>query len=332
MSRLKNYVAICIDESGSMSWLRDKAKQVFRQMVQTIKDNDKKHNQDSFITLIQFGSKANLGLINRPVSEVSGELSYYPSGNTALWDSVGLAVNTLDSLLTDEDGALVMVITDGGENSSAHYTDATINTLMKKKLKQGNYTFTFQVPQSGRDLLVNRFGVDADCVQPWEQTEEGLDYVGQSNSLGLTNYAVSRSSGQTSVKGFYKDLDLTNLKSREVKAELYDLASQFHVLNVSRETQIRDFVEAQVGTTYRKGCAAYQLSKKEMIQSYKEIFVRECGKKEIYGGGAARKLLGIKEGVNTKVCPKNLANFEIFIISTSVNRKLVPGTKLLVKK
>jgi hypothetical protein len=49
----------------------------------------------------------------------------------------------------------------------------------------------------------------------------------------------------------------------------------------------------------------------------------------IYGGTQARQLIGCPMNTSFKIKPGNLADYEIYIKSTSVNRKLVPGTKVL---
>jgi hypothetical protein len=46
----------------------------------------------------------------------------------------------------------------------------------------------------------------------------------------------------------------------------------------------------------------------------------------LYGGIQARQLI---VNQSFKIKPGNLANYEIYIKSTSVNRKLIPGTKVL---
>lgn len=48
-----------------------------------------------------------------------------------------------------------------------------------------------------------------------------------------------------------------------------------------------------------------------------------------FTGNAARKLAGIPIGVSAKVSPEDLRQYVVFIQSTSVNRKLLAGTKFL---
>lgn len=54
----------------------------------------------------------------------------------------------------------------------------------------------------------------------------------------------------------------------------------------------------------------------------------EKGKGSVYGGEDARRLLDLPDHV-TKVRPGNHANFDIFIQSTSINRKLKNGTRVI---
>jgi hypothetical protein len=96
--------------------------------------------------------------------------------------------------------------------------------------------------------------------------------------------------------------------------------------------QIRDFV-TRSGHSYRTGAAFYQLSKREKVQGNKQIAVAELDNGRMTGkvftGPAARQLLGLPD-TEVTVKPGHNDRYQIFVQSTSVNRKLVTGTKLLV--
>ena len=100
------------------------------------------------------------------------------------------------------------------------------------------------------------------------------------------------------------------------------------VLTVHREAPISEFVSHYRGS-YTKGEAFYQLSKKETIQSGKQVMVRDKTTGEFYGGREARGLLGIPD-YEIRVAPTDHPKYDIFVQSTSSNRKLVPGTEVLV--
>jgi hypothetical protein len=111
-------------------------------------------------------------------------------------------------------------------------------------------------------------------------------------------------------------------------------AGKYVLIPVDQQTSIRDFV-TRAGHQYRTGCAFYELSKREKIQANKQIAVAEkdpvtgrtTGK--VFSGPAARQLLGLPQ-TEVTVTPGSNAAYTVFVQSTSVNRKLVPGTKLLV--
>lgn len=87
-------------------------------------------------------------------------------------------------------------------------------------------------------------------------------------------------------------------------------------------------MEGHLGV-YTPGTVFYQLTKTEEIQSYKQILVQKKFTKEIYAGNEARELLGLPVGQTCKVKIGNLGNYDVFIQSTSVNRKLVRGTRVI---
>ena len=150
-------------------------------------------------------------------------------------------------------------------------------------------------------------------------------------SLGLSNYYQCRSRGLTSSKGFYATTDLSQVTKKDLK-QLDDLSKNFMLLDVRKEQEIKDFIESQTGWPYRKGAAFYQLMKTELIQENKQILIRDKTTHKVYGGNDARELINIPENTRIKVNPGNHANYDVFIQSTSTNRKLPRGTKILLEK
>jgi hypothetical protein len=70
--------------------------------------------------------------------------------------------------------------------------------------------------------------------------------------------------------------------------------------------------------------------KKELVQPGKSVAIFDKKSKLVYGGKCARQLLGLPEGINTKISPFDHGHYEIFLQSTSVNRKLPSHTKVLI--
>jgi len=152
----------------------------------------------------------------------------------------------------------------------------------------------------------------------------------QAVSTGISSYYTNRSSGQRSVKDFFVT-DLSKVAPMTVQKTLEDIRNKVNIWTVPHECEIRIFCEEKSKQTYKKGNAFYQLMKTETVQSYKQIILIEKGKDAVYAGEDARKILGLPAG-NVKVKPGNHANWDIFVQSTSVNRKLVRGTSVVYLK
>jgi hypothetical protein len=258
---------------------------------------------------------------------------YNPDGGTPLLEATFTAINQLrDSVIIGpEDAILLEVITDGDENTST-ILPATLNRAIEKCNQDGYWTITFQVPFGHKTKLLRDFGISADNVMEWEATSHGTHVATQTHNLGFTNYMGERSKGTRALTSYYAAVDLGNLSTKEVKQNLVDVSGNFDEFEVKKEEAIKPFVEKKTGKNYITGSAYYQLSKKETLQPYKKLLVKEKGKNKLYGGTHAREVLGIPENGEVTLDPFNLSSFEIYVESTSVNRLLVRGTNVLVDK
>lgn len=104
--------------------------------------------------------------------------------------------------------------------------------------------------------------------------------------------------------------------------------SRFQVLDVDENCDIKGFVEAN-DLPFKKGRGFYEFTKSETIQDYKEVVIRDRETGEMFSGDKAREIAGIPIGVTAKVKPEALKKYQVFVQSTSVNRKLIGGTQFL---
>ena len=103
---------------------------------------------------------------------------------------------------------------------------------------------------------------------------------------------------------------------------------RFQVLDVECDCAIKEFVTDN-GLTFKKGRGFYEFTKTETVQGYKEIILMERATGDFYEGEKARELLGLPLGETARIRPTSLEKYAVFVQSTSVNRKLVKGTKFL---
>lgn len=102
---------------------------------------------------------------------------------------------------------------------------------------------------------------------------------------------------------------------------------RFQVLDVDSDTPIKKFVEDN-GAAFKKGRGFYEFTKVETIQGYKEIILMDKSG-DFYEGEKAREMLGLPIGESARIKPTSLEKYAVFVQSTSVNRKLVAGTRFL---
>ena len=151
----KNYLKIIfvIDESGSMHGTES-------DVIGGFNSFKKKKKKEDFgkidVTLYKFNSEStrifnDLELHKiRPVSSSD----YRPSGTTALYDTIGTAINQTDRHINHlkqeykPDMVMMVVITDGQENASREYSAHTVKQLIAEHEKSEKWQFVYM----GADL------------------------------------------------------------------------------------------------------------------------------------------------------------------------------------
>jgi hypothetical protein len=110
--------------------------------------------------------------------------------------------------------------------------------------------------------------------------------------------------------------------------------SAYKVHNVNTTSTVKQAYESQTGIHYipSSGKAFYQLVKTETIQAAKALVVVDKSNGQAYTGAEARHIVGLPDGRSARVRPDDNPKYDIFVQSTSVNRKLGAGTKVLITK
>ena len=336
---MKNYVGISRDHSGSMGGIALAAGRDYNDNIASIKEGAIEHNIDTIVSVVKCGAGRPASVVREVVNSNVQMLKpiedgeYIADGNsTPLFDSVGDLIEQLQAVPDAADpevSFIVMVITDGEENSSKKWSGASISRKIKELQATDRWTFVFRVPRGGRRTLVG-YGIPDGNILEWDQTTKGVQAATVATRSAVKSFYAARATGVKSTDKFYADLSTVSIK--EVQTALVDISGQVDVYVVGKANagvQIRDFVEAQ-GVTFSKGCAFYQLSKTEEVQDYKQIVIRDKQKGAVYSGFAARDMLGLPQSGTCKLAPGQHGQYEIFIQSTSVNRKLVENTNVLV--
>lgn len=331
--KLTNQVGFILDCSGSMATKFQHLVDSYNRQIDKLREESLKTGQKTYVTLCCFGSTNVFMYKYVPVQNVKPLQRHEirDLGMTALRDAVGVVINDFLGVKTDKNTSFLLItLTDGLENQSYKVSTQELTRLVREQTAKDTWSFTFQVPDQHSKTSLNSYGVPLDNINVWETTVEGLKETEGKTSGGITSYMTQRSLGKTKVNNFYTDL--SKVSPATIAKKLDDVSSDFKLLEVTKETPIKEFVETKTKKEYIIGSTYYLLYKKERVQAKKQVLVLDKKTNEIFGGEQARTLIGLPLNTECNVTPYNHSGYDIFIASTSVNRVLGRGTKVLVKK
>lgn len=337
----KTYIGISRDHSGSMRSIAKAAARDYNSKISTIRDASSANNQDTIVSVVECGygdtDRVRRSIVNSNVNTLTpiAESAYTANGRgTPLWDSVGELIEMFENVPdagNKDVSFLVMAITDGAENASKKYSSRSIAEKIRALTNTDRWTFVFRVPR-GEGRRIAQLGIPEGNIQEWDQTNAGVEVAAKRDQEAFTEYFTARSIGTTSTKKFYTDL--SKVSSQDVAAVLTDVSNEVLIWPVGPKddgAEIRPFIEARLnGKPMLKGSGFYQLTKTEpLVQDHKRILIRDKTTQAVYFGSAARQMLGLPAWGGVRLAPGAHGNFDIFIQSTSVNRKLTKGTSLI---
>jgi len=336
------HVGIVTDHSASMHGIHNAAKNDFNQLIRSIGDQSNSE-LENYITHVMCGANdmwyaSNVvRLANIPATRLNNIIidNYNArGGSTPLYDSIKMVIENLEALSDAKDSNvsfLVQVITDGHENSSRQWSGEHLRSKIEQLQRTDKWTFTFRVPK-GHASTFTRLGIPVGNIYEWDgRSEQSLHQSTVYTEAGINTYFTARSHGQTYTQKFYADL--ATVSSDTVAAKCVDISADICIWPISKAEdgiQIRDFVDKRTKGNFKPGNAFYQLVKLERrVQPYKKIIIRDKNTKAVYGGDAARQLLKLPTNQDIRLAPGDHGDYDIFIQSTSVNRKLSKGTEVI---
>jgi len=143
------HVAVVIDESGSMNNLKPFVVKTFNDQLEVLKkESDEKLETRVSVLTFSYPERINFLRWETDVHEVEPmtEKEYNPDGGTALFDSIGMMMDRLrevDDYLSENSAFLLMIITDGEENSSRRYGYKQIKSLLDEMEATKRWTVTY---------------------------------------------------------------------------------------------------------------------------------------------------------------------------------------------
>lgn len=331
---MKQYIGFVRDHSGSMQPNAEAAKEDYNAQINAIREQSIKHQLDTIIFTAKFGlaKGTEFEAINSTVHLLKPITDYETYATTDLFDAVGNLIEMMKSVPDFGNPGvsfLLNVTTDGMENASRKWSGNMLSEEIKRLQASDVWTFTFRTPPGQVEYLSRMLNIPAGNMMEWSTDPEGMREATKQTVNAYSNFFQQRSTGVKSSRSFYADL--SGVSSRQVRDNLDNITDEVKVLRVkpqSNKAEIRTFVEMALGN-YKKGAAFYELSKPETVQDNKKIIIRNKVSQNIYAGGKARQYLGLPETGDVRLRPGDNDKFDVFVQSTSVNRKVVRDTDLI---
>jgi len=199
MTKPTTYVLVVTDMSGSMAGLETEIRSGFNNYIADLRKDKEANGTRYRVSLTVFDTKFEPLCTAARLSEVPvlTEENYAPRGMTALLDAVGKTVVEFGEKvkdLTPEDRVLLVIQTDGAENSSQEFDWETIKALLEAKEKTGQWAIVYL----------------GQGVNAWGQGQrfgQGVQIVNSSNTKGSTS---AHYSGLTMSTRDYANAKVTN--------------------------------------------------------------------------------------------------------------------------
>ena len=144
--KIKTFVAIILDRSGSMYNISEEAVEGYNSHVRKLKENTE--DQDVEMCLVTFNSNVyeHYWLENAKNVDIAHQADYNPDGTTAMLDAMGYTIEKLEESTdpkNENNAYLVITISDGKENASKHVERPWLASKIAELQATKRWTFTF---------------------------------------------------------------------------------------------------------------------------------------------------------------------------------------------
>ena len=208
--KLKNYIAIVLDESGSMGLIWSETINTFNEQIQVIKKNSE--DMETMVSLQTFNTtvpKPRLWNVSDSKLQPISIKDYKPDGMTALHDAIGRTITELKKTPDADDPTvsfLLIIISDGEENHSKYPPlgwKNNIAPLIKEIQSTGKWTVTYLGANQDLVKVSDELGIAKGNLMKFDASSKGMKEAGFTVSMGLNNFYDVRRKGNSRMDNFY---------------------------------------------------------------------------------------------------------------------------------
>jgi hypothetical protein len=216
MKNKKTLYHFVLDKSGSMSNCRETTIAGFNAQLETIQQLQQEFPEQEFlVSLTVFDNSVEniLSQIGIASFKPLTHSLYHPNGGTALLDAIGMSINEIrisneTLILNDEMSVVMVILTDGMENTSREFTYHQIAKTIKSLEETDKWTFTFLGADIDALHTSKMLNIREENVVSFNKSEMYNMMYEVSN--GMRDYSQKKSVGETK-KDF---LDFISKKDR----------------------------------------------------------------------------------------------------------------------
>ena len=188
------HLAIALDESGSMAGTKRETISGVNEQIQELK---KTSAVDSTVTLVTFAGPTSIKVLYsaKPISEVK-ELTdedYNPSGGTAMYDGVGRLFNELQQKVVDDESStyLVLIVSDGEENTSVEYNSPKIAQMVKDRLVTKRWSINYIGANQDLSIVTQTLGLSKNSSLSYTSNIRGTQKMWSNTRNCTMNYVAA---------------------------------------------------------------------------------------------------------------------------------------------
>jgi uncharacterized protein YegL len=203
------YIGFVQDHSGSMERNKKLATDNFNeQIAKLLKEDDE--TMDNLVTIVEFDDQIHCNVDNMPINEIKTMKDWWTGGMTSLYDAIAFCINNIKEKIKNdsrEDKAVLIIIqTDGAENSSTDYTGEegriSINKMINDLEETKIWSFVFLGENIDKQVAMD-MGFKFSNIMSHKSGQDNVAKAYNVTSDGLDTYMKARKCGETQTMSFY---------------------------------------------------------------------------------------------------------------------------------
>jgi len=189
-------IKVLLDSSGSMNRIKDDSIGGYNEFLSLQKDSENFEN--IYWSLYFFNNHYEQQFTNKKVKDVEfmKNEDFKPHGGTALYDAIGKLLN--DTIEESYKNYIVVIITDGLENSSKLYTSEAVKAIINNKTSelrnenQASWDFVYLGANQDSFLESSKLGINKDATMDYNTNEKSVKALYKSVSEAVTRKISSQ--------------------------------------------------------------------------------------------------------------------------------------------